>query len=156
MNRSPLPDFSAVWAALLDHCQKTGRAMPRSLLIFFEDNAITEVKADGRCEEGWGDTPGEFPAPRGWSFRAGTCAFNGHPFRLGGLRFRLLRALVDANGEPVRDRVLKVRVWAYAETDDARLKDIAFGLRAVLRSELGLDEGTDPIERVEGGYRLTL
>ncbi len=43
-------------------------------------------------------------------------------------------------------------MWGDGGTDDGRLKDVAFGLRAVLR----LLEDVDPVERVEGGYRLAV
>jgi hypothetical protein len=149
-------NFTSVWTAAVTHAQETNRPLPRCLLILYADGAIAEVKSDGRALEGWGDSPGEFPALAGWSFRAGMVAFNGRVFRLGGLRYRLLRALVDGRGAPVRDQVLKVRIWADGMTEDERLKDVAYGLRAVLRAELELGTDVDPVERVEGGYRLAV
>ena len=154
MNRQNSSDFSPLWSAAETHARETGRPPPRAVLVAYSDGSLAEVRADGRGREDWGDTPGEFPAAAGWSFRAGEAAFNGRVFAISGLRHRLLRALVGGRGHAVRDRVLKAHVWGNGDTEDGRLKDVAFGLRALLRAELGVSG--DPVERVEGGYRIAL
>lgn len=160
MNAPDLPPASnnpsALWDAAVEHARRTGRARPRAVLLLYPDGAVSELRADGTSAEEWGDTPGPFPPASGWAFRAGLVAFGPVTFRLSGLRLKLLRALVGAAGEPVRDRTLKARVWGDTRAEDSRLKDVAFGLRAVLRAELALADGVDPVERVEGGYRLAL
>ena len=156
MPQTPDTDFSSIWAAALDHAQATGRARPRSVLIAYADGGLAEVKGRDRVEEEPGDTPGPFPAPSGWSFRAGLAAYNGAAFALSGLRYRLLYVLAGAAGTPVRDRELKYRIWGTGGADDRRLKDVAFALRAFLRAELRLGADEDPVMRTEGGYRLAL
>lgn len=156
VNLSDNSDFAPVWNVVVEHAATTQRPQPRSVLVVYADGSLAEVKRDGRAKEAWGDSPGDFPAAVGWSFRGAMVAFNGHAFPLGGLRYRLLRALVDGGGKPVRDEVLKTRVWSDDETNIGRLKDLAFGLRAFLRAELRLTGDNDPVERVEGGYRLAV
>ncbi|AMV30095.1 hypothetical protein VT84_37220 [Gemmata sp. SH-PL17] len=149
-------DLSLLWSAATKLARETNHPDPRAVLVLYPDGSWSEVGPSGRIQDDWGDTPGPFPSNRGWSFRAGLAAFNGQSFRVSGLRERLLRALVDAKGEPVRDRALKARVWADTNAEDNRLKDVAYGLRAVLRAELELGVEADPVERVEGGYRLAV
>ncbi|HEY1189628.1 MAG TPA: helix-turn-helix domain-containing protein [Gemmata sp.] len=156
MKRSPGGDYRAVWDALAEHARITGRAAPSTFLAVYGDGAVVEVRGGDQVADDWGDTPGPFPAAVGWSFRAGAAAHNGRAFAIGGVRGRLLRALVAGAGAPVRDRVLKARVWGDGDAEDGRLKDVAFNLRALLRAELELGEEVDPVERVEGGYRLAV
>ncbi len=151
------PSDSRLWEELQRHARENEQSPVKTILIFNADGGGRQLYPDGRREEWWGQVPTDpnlFPPAAGWGFACGQVSFNGKCFRLGGIRYRLLRVLAERPGHPVPDRLVKLRVWGETDVEDDRLKDAVYQLRAVLRTALAIED--DPVERWEGGYRLAL
>lgn len=152
------PAERTMWDALNAQARRKCGCGATAAQITHEDGTVIVYTPDGGQQEVSedGDTPGEFPAAAGWSWRTAEAAFDGRRFAVSGLRRKMLRTLADRAGEVVADRRLKLTVWGDLQTDPGRLRDVAFQLRALLRAALGIPTDADPVERVEGGYRLAV
>lgn len=101
-----------------------------------------------------GDTPGDFPPAAGWGARDIRVSFDGQVREVTGYKRKFMRCLIHFRGRVVTDRTLRLWVWGDTEVSDGRIRDVAHQARQFLRALVGCNCGVDPIERVEGGYRL--
>lgn len=124
------------------------------LICLHEGGTVNSVSPSRPQKYVAGDTQGEFPPAAGWGSRDIRVSFNGQVREVTGCRRKFIRCLIHFQGTIVTDRVLRLWVWGELDVTDGRLRDVAHQTRQFLRSLTGCDGGCDPIERVEGGYRL--
>lgn len=153
-NQTPAVEL-AMWEAVQTQARRDRGSDAVAVVLVHDDGAVVLYRRGGH-EELFTDTPGPFPAPSGWSFRGVNVAYNGRAFEVHGIRRRFLRVLAERPGEVVPDRAVKVAVWGDLGTEDNRLRDVAYQVRALLRAVFELPGECDPVERVEGGYRLAM
>jgi hypothetical protein len=145
------------WDAITAQARRECGCAPTAAQVTHENGQVIVYTAGGHQDvSDDGDTPGEFPAAVGWSWRVAEAAWEGKRFGVTGLKRKMLRTLADHAGAVVSDRRLKLAVWGDANTETGRLRDVAFQLRALVRATFGIPVDVDPVERVEGGYRLAM
>jgi DNA-binding response OmpR family regulator len=99
-----------------------------------------------------GDTLKVWPKPNGWDFRPGEASWNGVVFSIAGKPAAVLKVLAEAGG-PVDDATIIEKVWG-DDVEPHSLQAAVSSLRTALKRTCGV--AGDPVNRVDGGYRLCI
>lgn len=157
MSADKSSQYARLWEAAQEWASRESLT-PVVEMVLFHGNAgrgaMSLLSANPSQELVPGDTPGQFPPPVGWGSRDIRVSFNGQVREVTGCKRKFIRCLIHFRGAVVPDRTLRLWVWGDLDVSDGRVRDVAHQARQFLRAVTGCGPGDDPVERVEGGYRL--
>jgi hypothetical protein len=147
---SSLPDQLLIDAARHYARRTAGQAVWR-ITLTLADGSKRKIDVPRVAVEEHDD---DFPPADGWGYRGDEFACGGEIFHVGGKAAKVLRALIDADGEFVLLDDLKKAVWD-RWADKRTVQNSVSRLRQALRASLDVAEDVEVIDATDDGYRLS-